>query len=136
MSAHLHSSVSKREKGGGDDCICEFLTERNYLGALTLLVNVIKEEKEEEAKEEEEEKKEKNKKNLRARRKEGLWRSRRRIPTVRQRPNTKRYRDKREKRAQERVGSFSSTCRLHLFPYVYFPSSATLLPVTSTSSSL
>lgn len=41
--AFLRSDV-EGGKGGDDDRVRGFLTERNYLGALTLLVNAIKEE--------------------------------------------------------------------------------------------
>lgn len=54
-----------------------------------------------------------------------LWR---RIPAARQRPNTKRYREIKERGARARIGSFSSTCRLHLFPYVYISSPSLLSP--------
>ena len=118
MFAFLHFDVEGgREEG--DDRVREFLIERNYLGTLILLVNCDKGGKKR-RRWWRRIRRRKNKKNLWARRKGRLWRSWRRIPTVRQRPNTKRYRDKREKRARERVGSFSSTCRLHLFSYVYF----------------
>ena len=53
MSLHSGAREERRKEGKGrkgiaDDRICGFLTERNYLEALTWPVNAIEEEEEEE----------------------------------------------------------------------------------------